>query len=146
MLHHGAKNADNIYRGSTSLGSEVDILVGMAASPINANARALSPVGRVEGLEGFVVVSDKQTHEWTRVGQHEIRDALETKDEDLERAVIKVATVAGPTFKSQFRTRLRDGGVHVRATDVDAMVEKLVASGRLARQSERALITLVQAG
>ena len=59
---------------------------------------------------------------------------------------LRPGAAAGPTFKSQFRTRLRDGGVHVRATDVDAMVEKLVASGRLARQSERAPIRLVQAG
>jgi hypothetical protein len=114
VLHHGAKNADNIYRGSTSLGSEVDILVGMAASPINANARVLSPVGRVEGLGGFVVVYDKQTHEWAphaagarsirRAGRRTQRDSPtgsleESEDDARHHAITTLHCLRGQTTR-----------------------------------------------
>ncbi|MCC6244972.1 MAG: AAA family ATPase [Gemmatimonadaceae bacterium] len=132
IVHHANKGKSEDFRGSTAIGAAVDIIAHLT-KPTNEqpNVRRISYTGRYGTGQIFVDRDDA-------TGDYRLADAAEAPtatargavtDAQIAERLVSARKVEGGVTKDQLR---KAGGV--KGVRTDAIAERLVAEGRLAKK------------
>jgi predicted ATP-dependent serine protease len=135
IVHHANKaRGGEEFRGNTAIGAAVDVVASMSI-PKNAarNVRRIRFGGRYGAGELFVARSADGDYDQLEDGSITPEVARgHVTDEMLMQRIIEARQVEGGATKDRLR---KAGGV--KATRADAMIERLVAGGRLNKRPVR---------